>query len=62
MYRVKMGRIELKNPVEYDLFILANNIETALAMANQYENSEVKGFNKIISISVIADCIIDATK
>jgi len=59
VWKVKMGKRESVLP-GYDLFVLAPDLVTAHDSAMEYEREMVRDDNLVLSIGVIADCILDA--
>ncbi len=59
VWKVVLGKRESVEP-GYDLFVLAPDLVTAHDSAMEHERQFARDDNLILSIQIVADCILDA--
>ena len=59
IWKARMGKRETVNP-GYDLFVAASNLVKAHEAAMIYEREMIHDGNLVLSVEVVADCILDA--
>ena len=59
VWKVRMGKRESINP-GYDLFVLAPDLVSAHDSAMNHEREMTRDDNLVLSIEIVADCILDA--